>query len=447
MFCMAATYWYLLAGLLFLVMGVGSTALKRLPITTSIVYLLVGLALGPTFLDVLRLDVITHSRLLEHLSEAAVLISLFTAGLKLRTPLSNKRWLLPLRLAGPSMVVTVGLVTLVSVFVLDLPVGAGVLLGAVLAPTDPVLASDVQLSDPNDRDRLRFTLTGEAAMNDGAAFPFVMLGLGLLGLHEMGDYALRWVFVDLLWATTGGLLIGWTAGTLVGRFVLYLRKKHKESTGLDDFLCLGLIAVAYGLGLWAHTYGFLAVFAAGLAIRQIEAKSSTNPTTETPDAPPQNHTDSAPAPDPSTAPSKASARMAGGVLEFNEQLERIAEVLLVIVLGLLLASMQVTRTELLFAALMLFVFRPVSVAIGLAGSGASRVERRMCAWFGIRGVGSVFYLMYAMNHGLSEELGRSLAALTVTTAAASIVLHGVSVTPLMTQYRRLRGRSPDATSA
>lgn len=187
MFCMAATYWYLLAGLLFLVMGVGSTALKRLPITTSIVYLLVGLALGPTFLDVLRLDVITHSRLLEHLSEAAVLISLFTAGLKLRTPLSNKRWLLPLRLAGPSMIVTVGLVTLVSVFVLGLPVGAGVLLGAVLAPTDPVLASDVQLSDPNDRDRLRFTLTGEAAINDGAAFPFVMLGLGLLGLHEMGN--------------------------------------------------------------------------------------------------------------------------------------------------------------------------------------------------------------------------------------------------------------------
>src|SRR5919206_497446 len=134
------------------------------------------------------------------LTPSAVLISLFTAGLKLRTALTDHRWRLPVRLAVESMIVTVGLITLVGVVGLGLPLGAAVLLGAILAPTDPVLASDVQVEGPTDQDRLRFGLTGEAGLNDGTAFPFVMLGLGLIGLHELGQAGWRWFAVDVVWA-------------------------------------------------------------------------------------------------------------------------------------------------------------------------------------------------------------------------------------------------------
>src|ERR671914_1673776 len=132
------------------------------------------------------MDPVRWPGLLERLTEFAVIVSLFTAGLKLRLPLSEKRWRLPLRLASVSMALTVGLIAAVGVLGLGLPLGAAVLLGAVLAPTDAVLASDVRVEHPADRDKLRFSLTGEAGLHDGTAFPFVMLGLGLMGLHELG---------------------------------------------------------------------------------------------------------------------------------------------------------------------------------------------------------------------------------------------------------------------
>src|SRR3712207_9494619 len=97
-----------------------------------------------------------------------------------------------------------------------------------------------------------------------------MLGLALLGLHETGDGGSRWLAVDVLWAIPGGLLVGGILGTVAGRIILYLRHEHKEALGLDDFLALGLIALSYGVALLLHTYGFLAVFAAGLALRKIE---------------------------------------------------------------------------------------------------------------------------------------------------------------------------------
>jgi NhaP-type Na+/H+ or K+/H+ antiporter len=172
------------------------------------------------------------------------------------------------------MTLTVGMITLVGAFLLHLPWGAAILLGAILAPTDPVLASDVQVATPGDRDRLRFSLTGEAGLNDGTAFPFVMLGLGLLGLHPLGACGWRWLAVDVGWAVLGGLAVGGVLGTLVGRLVLYLRRAHQEAVGRDDFLVLGLITLSYGSALLLHTYGFLAVFAAALALRRIEMHES-----------------------------------------------------------------------------------------------------------------------------------------------------------------------------
>ena len=420
-------------------MALGGTLVKRLPLTASLLYLAVGVALGPWGAGMIRLDPLRWSALLERLTEFAVILSLFTAGLKLRLPLTERRWWLPIRLASVSMVITVALIAAAGVWLLGLPWGAAVLLGAILAPTDPVLASDVQVGHPFDRDRLRFGLTGEAGLNDGTAFPFVMLGLGLMGLHDLGRFGWRWAAVDLLWATVGGLAVGALAGTMVGHLVLYLRRSHKEAVGLDEFLSLGLLALAYGAALAIHAYGFLAAFAAGLALRRVEARHSGD------GAPPDVSAAAVVATvageNVATDPRKAPAYMAQAVLGVNEQLGRICEVAVVVLLGGMLTADYLPADALWFVPLLLLVIRPAAVLLGLAGSRLTDIQRGLICWFGIRGVGSVYYLVYAIQHGVGGDTARQLTGLTLTTVAASVVLHGVSVTPVMNLYEKVSGRA------
>jgi NhaP-type Na+/H+ or K+/H+ antiporter len=436
---MGFTGWYIIVGVVLVAMALAGTVVKRLPLTPSMFYLALGVALGPYGFDLIRLDPIGQSKLLEHLTEAAVIVSLFTAGLKLRVPPWDERWRAPIRLAFGSMALTVGLIALVGTALLGLPVGAAVLLGAILAPTDPVLASDVQVGDGTDPDpdRLRFSLTGEAGFNDGTAFPFVMLGLGLLGLHDLGAGGWRWWVVDVAWAVVGGIAIGWLLGAAIGRLVLYLRRTHEEAVGLDDFLALGLLALAYGIALACSAYGFLAAFTAGLALRYVEARASGDPNSAPPDvkssasAEDQHHV--------ATDPERAPAYMAQAVLGFNEQIERIAEVAVIILLGGMLLRPGLVRDAFWFVPLLLFVIRPLAVWAGLAGlGGTTGLRRGLIAWFGIRGVGSIYYLMYAISHGVASPVADRLVALTFATVAASITLHGISVTPLMNLYERRR---------
>lgn len=430
--------WFLVAGCLLTAMALAGSVLKRLPLTGSMFYLAAGYGLGPSGLGLLAIDPARDAPILERVVEVAVVVSLFTAGLKLRTPLSDWRWVLPVRLAFASMAVTVGLITFLGVYGLGLPVGVAVLLGAVLAPTDPVLASDVQVSDPWDRDRLRFALTGEAGLNDGTAFPFVMLGLGLLGLHHLGGAGLNWLLVDLLWAVVGGLGCGWVLGSAVGRVVLYLRRRHREAVGLDDFLTLGLIALSYGVALQAHAYGFLAVFAAGVALRQVEMRA----TGDRPDEEVRVLTQEGERKDLATHPEKAPAYMMEAVLGFTEQLERIGEVVVVVVLGSLLSAAVFRPEAAWFVPALVLAVRPLAVWVGLLGSRTTGFQRRLIGWFGIRGAGSVYYLLYAVTHGLAGPHADLLIRLTLATVAASIVVHGLSVTPLMTIYIRAK-RAPN----
>ncbi|MCE1192857.1 MAG: sodium:proton antiporter [Acidovorax sp.] len=423
---------FLLVGLLLVVMTLTSSFIARVPLSSAILYLAVGVGIGPSGLGLLQLDPLRHAPLLERLTEIAVLISLFTVGLKLELPLRDRRWRIPLQLATGSMLLTVGAIAVVGVGLLQLPWGAAVLLGAILAPTDPVLASDVQVSDPGDRDRLRFGLTGEGGLNDGAAFPLVMLGLGWLSLHDLGDAGRRWWTVDLLWAVLGGLAIGYALGALVGRAILYLRIRRREALGPDEFMVLGLIALSYGVALLCQAYGFLAVFAAGLALRRVAAQPSGHA--------PATQRDSAGAP--------PEARVSGYLMEsverFNAQLERIAEVAVVLVVGALLATVEFGAEVLWFVPLLLGVIRPLSVYAGLWGAPVQRNQRRLIAWFGIRGIGSVYYLMYAITHGLPPALAQRLLSLTLAVVVASMVVHGVSVTPLMRRYeQRKRGKAAE----
>jgi NhaP-type Na+/H+ or K+/H+ antiporter len=428
--------WFLAAGLVLLSMALAGSVIRRLPLSSSTVYLAVGVVLGPLGLALLLVDPVAHAPVIEVVTEIAVLISLFTAGLKLRLPLRDRAWLPPIRLASIGMVLTVVMIAGIGVVGLGMSLGAAVLLGAILAPTDPVLASDVQVSDAFDRDRVRFTLTGEAGLNDGTAFPFVMLGLGLLGLHDLGPMGLRWVSIDLVWAVAVGLGLGTLLGTIVGRAVVHLRSRSAVAVGMDELLLLGLIAVSYGAALVIGAYGFLAVFAAGLAVRRLERQVSG-------DEPPDELRRPAAEPDEATElPAEvAPAHVAHSLMTFNESIERVAEVGLVILVAAALSRVGLDPAALWLVPLLFLVVRPLAVLGGLVGAGLRGRHRVLCAWFGIRGIGSLYYLAYATNHGLDPELAGRMTALTLAVVAASIVVHGVSVTPLMDWYERREARA------
>ena len=431
---MKAELWYLIVGALLLVVAVSGSAVKRLPLTPTMLYLALGVIVGPLGFGLFRLDPMGRARLLEHVTEVAVIVSLFTTGLKLRVPLRDKLWSIPIRLAFGSMTITVGLVALVGVYGLGLPIGAAVLLGAVLAPTDPVLASEVQLESAADSDRLRFSITGEAGLNDGTAFPFVLLGLALMGLHEVGASGWRWVMIDVVWATAGGLAIGTVAGMLVGRLVIYLRREHREGFGLDEFLALGLIAMVYGAAVAAHTYGFLAVFAAGLALRALERRHSG----QKPAKDVQEMAMTGKREELAVHPEKAPAHMAEALLGFNEQIERVLEVGIVLLIGAMLTPELMRWQDLWVVGVLLLVIRPVAVVVGLTGSGAGIVHLALISWFGIRGVGSLYYLMFAISRGVDSEIATRLIAITLSAVAVSIIVHGISAMPLMKWYRGAR---------
>ena len=429
-----ATAWFVIAGGLLISVALTGSVLKRLPLTAAIYYLGVGALLGPWGAGLLTLTALDDAVALERLTEAAVVMSLFTAGLKLRLPFSDGRWRRPVVLATVAMALTIGGIAALSMTFLGLSLGAAVLLGAVLAPTDPVLASDVQVSHEHDAEPVRFSLTGEAGLNDGTSFPFVMLGLGLLGTHELGVYGLRWVAIDLVWAVGAGLGVGTLCGAGIGKLVLYLRREHREAVGLDEFLALGLIALSYGIALLVHGYGFLAVFAAGLSMRRIEREHSEV-------LPPPDVAAPVSKEEQATDPSSAPAYMARAVLDFNEQLERLGELAVVIVIGAMLADIQQVGPGAWLAAWLFLVIRPAATLVSLYRAPLSRAQRAFIAWFGVRGVGSLYYLAYAITHGAAAPDDRMLADITLVIVATSIVLHGVSVTPVMQRYSRLTRRS------
>jgi len=417
-----AAFWFVLVGFLLVAIALLGRFLDRLPVSPAMIYLAVGFLLGPSVFNVLELHPLRELSLLEHITEIALLIALFTVGIKIRVPIGDWRWSVPLRLATVSMVLTILGVAIVAVVLLDFDWRLALVLGAVLAPTDPVLASDVQLRSAQDRDGLRFGLTGEGGLNDGTAFPFVLLGLGLMGLHELGFAGWRWVAVDLVWGTVGGLGIGFLLGSALGTGVRALRAWRRDAAIVDEFLLLGVIALSYGVALAAHALGFLAVFAAGLALRRAD----------------DIHANSKSAADkPPVTPS---------LLNVNEQLERIVEVAVVLLVGAMISTGYWSPEGLVLAAMLFFVIRPLAVWIGVRGVDAGSAPRRLLAWFGIRGIGSVYYAVFFAGYELRDAVATEVLSAAFTVIAASIVLHGISATPLMELYRARRGRGqPEVT--
>ncbi len=438
--------WYLLVGVLLVAVGTAGPFLKKVWLSNSMIYLGVGLLLGPAALGLLQVDLLDHAKPIEHLTEIAVVVSLFATGLKMRLRLRDSSWIGPALLASATMTVTVAMTTLLGYAFLGLPLGMAVLLGAVLAPTDPVLASEVQLEDPDDKDRLRLNLTGEAGLNDGTAFPFVLLAVGLVGLHvdeplhALGDLGWKWFVVDVGWRVVGGLLVGWFGGKSLAAAAIWCRKRTRAEVGSDEMLSLGLIALVYGVALLIHTYAFLAVFAAAVAFRQTELEDNVDREGHEAVAEAEREADQARLEHTADAPEHAPALLLRDQVEVSDALEKLVQVTLVTLVGsLVLPGIFDSWTPWIVACFILFVVRPLAVYATVWRCDINSVQRGLIAWFGIRGIGTLYYLTHALGLGVLDAMpdtSRLVADICLSTITLSILLHGTSVTPLMRWYAK-----------
>lgn len=441
-----------LCGAVLLAIALTSAYIRHMPVTTSALYLAFGVVIGPAGFGLIGVNFVEQKFLFEHLTEFAVIASLFVGGLKLRLPFGDPAWKAAFRLAGPVMVATIiGIAAFVHL-ALGLSWPISFLLGAILAPTDPVLTSTVSVNDAADKDRMRYGLSGEAGFNDGAAFPFVVFALAWLEYGGVGGWVGGWALFKLAWAVPAGLVFGFFLGKGVGRLSIWLRSRHAETGAPNDFLALALIALAYVGAETAGAWGFLSVFAAGLGFRHAEIKiTSENPVDDSGDPAPgdegEEHRSQQPAEELVSPqideeslrnPVKAGGLMLSEIISFGDTVERLLEILMVVLVGVCLSVYWDWRAIPLALALF-FVLRPVPVFLFLAGTPTNRYQRAMMAWFGIRGIGSLYYLSYALNHGLDENVSE-MVALTLSVVALSILIHGISSQPALNFYERFVAR-------
>ncbi|WP_347557919.1 cation:proton antiporter [Robbsia sp. KACC 23696] len=426
--------WFLVVGCVLIFMGIANTAFKHLPVTSAMAYLAIGVAVGPIGLHLLEVNANHNTALLRQITEVAMLVSLFAIGLRVRLPPTDRLWMLPLRLGIVAMLFTILLVAAGGIFLLHLTLGQAILLAAILAPTDPVLAHEVQISAPGDVDLLRFSLTGEGGLNDGIALPFALLGIAVCNYEAVPTQVLSWHFAGAaIWGTVGALLVGWSLGELAVRVIVWLRTRHGMALGPEGFYALGLIALSYGLAELAHTYAFLAVFAAGLALRRVEHQASGDKSVNESLGSIKTDNISETAADPQ----RAHAYVAERVLGFTVELERIAEAVVMVMIGSAIVTVwpDILKWQTVVVVVLLFLIaRPLAVFLSLLGSPATRAQRYLIGWLGIRGVGSFYYLLYAQEH--VPKVATLLNPIVMGVIVASVVLHGVTSTPLMKIYRR-----------
>jgi NhaP-type Na+/H+ or K+/H+ antiporter len=370
-----------------------------------------------------------HLAVTEHATELVVIVALMGAGLKIDRAFSWRSWGSTWRMLAIAMPISIALTMAVGAVVGGLAATSALLLGAVLAPTDPVLASDVQVGEPtlgegadaDAEDDVRFTLTSEGGLNDALAFPFVYAAIAVA---DHGWAPSGWVPTWLAWDLVGriviALVVGWAAGRLVG--IVAFRPPGRLSALAETpqgFVAIAATLLAYGATELLQGYGFLAVFVAAVGLRGTERTH-------------EFHAD---------------------LHGFAEQIENLLVVGLLFLFGGALVSGvlgALTWPGAAVAVIAVFVIRPVSGLVALLGSGLSRAERVTISFFGIRGFGSVYYLAYALTAATfvgSDELWAVVAA----TMALSIAVHGVGATPAMTMvdrtYRRQRRARRDPVTA
>ncbi len=410
-------------GLLLLAVTLGSGWISRLPLSFAIIYLVVGIFLGPYGFGLIQLrqNEVFNAELLERLAEFVVIISVFSCGLKITRPLRLDVWNITARLIVFLMPISIFALAVVGKLFLGMSWGEAILLGAILAPTDPVLASEVQLVDTNDQDELRFGLTSEGGLNDALAFPFVYFGIYALKDDNWGNWLTYWITVDLIWAIAAGIIMGIIIPKAIVLIDQKIQKRRSADELMEDFVAISIILITYSLTEVVNGYGFLAVFVAGLVVQRSYSNSH-----------------------------KPLAQ-----LEFIERIEKLLEVGTILLLGsiLLFEPMLKFATQSLLVIISLFlIIRPLGVWISTISKHPLDSHRRklhpiarlLFGWFGIRGVGSLYYLAYAFGNGLEGVAAEKIAWITYTTIIVSVVLHGISATPLMKWYERKIGSKKKA---
>ena len=377
--------------------------------SASVIYL--GLGLGAAgameVLGVERLDPVADSQVFEKAAELAVIVALFATGLKLERELRVSAWRHVARLLLVAMPLTIAVVAVFGTQVMGLSLGAAIVLAATLAPTDPVLAGDVGVGPPGDEDEQEpnFSITGEAGLNDGLAYPFVLLGVILAGAEPAG-WAAGWLLEDVAYRVGAGLAVGAVLGYGIAAAAVRLRDRDLLAHDFDGWLAIAAVLVIYGAAEIVSAYGFLAAFAGGVAFRRYEHGHEYN------------------------------RRVHDGA----ETVEKFGELALILMLGssLTFAGLQAPGwSGWLLVPVLLLIARPLSVAIALVRTEMPARERAFVAWFGVRGIGSLYYASVAIGTGvLSDGEGATMLWTTAVCVVASILLHGVSATSLSRRWLR-----------
>lgn len=375
--------------------------------SASIIYLGLGVAAAMTIelIGVSWIDPIEDATLLERISELAVIIALFGTGLKLDRPLSRLAWAGVGRLLLIAMPLTIAAVALFGATALGLPLGTALILGAILAPTDPVLAGDIGVGPPGDETEHEpnFSITGEAGLNDGLAFPFLFAGLFLLepgGSSWIGE----WLLADVLYGIGAAVAIGAAVGFGAAAASVRLRDRRLLSAEFDGWLAIPTVLVIYGATEAAGALGFVAAFTGGLAFRRYEHTHELNRT----------------------------------VHDGADIVEKLGELAVILLVGSLISLNGLGvpgLTGWLLVPLLLVVIRPAAVAVALARSAVPARERLFVGWFGVRGIGSVYYAAVAAGAAeVAPEHAELIVWTTLACVLASILAHGTTATALSRRW-------------
>ena len=403
------------AGLLIALVAWLPLALKRLPLSLPIVC--IGLGAAIFSLPGMGLDPspLAHPEFTERFTEFVLIIALMGAGLKLDRIFGLRRWQVTWRLILVTLPLSIAGINALAGIWMGLAWPVALLLAASLAPTDPVLASDVQVGPPKtgEEDEVRFGLTSEAGMNDGAAFPFVHLAIALSLAAATGEpWAMRWLSYNVLWEIGAGVAGGYLIGRAFGWVTFRIPAETKLAQTGDGLIALAATFVSYGLTEMIHSYGFLSVFVTALTFRHAHRSHDFHR---------EMH-------------------------DVTEQVERLAMMVLLLLFGGALARglMEgLSWRDMTAALVILLVIRPLTGLIGLWGFRAALGEKLTIAFFGIRGVGSIYYLAYGLNH-MEVAGAERLWAILGLVVLLSVLMHGLTVTPAMRLLDRKQGRDPDA---